>query len=124
MVDLIPGHDESSVESLTLPPLEKADASETDSEGDALSFKNTHFNGNSSGEDEASLVRDLSFPDIGTVNNQPTSALGLTSALTGAFYKTFPSISGRLQFRATGENIVSPPTEDSDSEFEIIDDDS
>lgn len=127
MVDLIPGHDESSVETLDsfhLPPIEKADASETDSEGDALSFKNTHFNGNSSGEDEASLVRDLSFPDIGGLSSQPPGTSGITSALTGVFYKTFPNISGRLQFRATGEGIIPPPTEDSDSEFEIIDEDS
>nr|BAN20597.1 unkown protein [Riptortus pedestris] len=124
MVDLIPGHDESSVDTLDsfhLPLIEKAEGSETDSEADALSFKNTHFNGNSSGEDEPSLVRNLSFPDIDAGRN-PT--LGIAGALTGVFYKTFPNISGRLQFRATGEAVVPPPAEESDSEFEIIDEDS
>lgn len=126
--DLIPEHDESSndtVDSFMITDkLEKADNSETDSEADALSFKNTHFNGNSS-EEEASLVRDLSFPDIGNYSTRPSGTSGFTSALTGVIYKTFPTISGRLQFRATGEGILPPPLEeDSDSEFEIIDEDS
>ncbi|XP_014274822.1 reticulophagy regulator 3 isoform X2 [Halyomorpha halys] len=127
--DLIPEHDESSndtVDSFMITDkLERADEnSETDSEADVLSFKNTHFNGNSS-EEEASLVRDLSFPDIGSYSTHPSGTSGFTSALTGVIYKTFPTISGRLQFRATGEGVLPPPLEeDSDSEFEIIDEDS
>ena len=125
MADLVPEQDESSVDtidSFTLPPFDKGDHSETDSEGDALNFKNTHFNGNSS-EDDVSLVRNLSFPDIGSFTSHSSS--GFTSALTGVIYKTFPTISGRLQFRATGEVIMPPPVEEgSDSEFEIIDEDS
>lgn len=102
--------DESSMDSFTLS--QGGGGGDSDSEGD-LSFKNSHFNGSSSGED---FTKDLTdFPEVKS---------GFPTSLTGVFYKTFPAISGRLQFPATGEGIPPPTEEDSDSEFEIIDENS
>ncbi|XP_014242185.1 reticulophagy regulator 3-like isoform X2 [Cimex lectularius] len=114
---MIPGHDESSVDtldSLVLPSIPQAlESSDSDSEEGALRFKSEHFNNaekHSSSDEESSLVKDLNFPDV----PPPT---GIKDVVTSVLYKTFPKAFSSAQYQA--EPLQQ--AEDSDSDFEIID---
>lgn len=119
---LMPGHDEDSLDAMDslLPtiPQESESRESSDSEG-ALRFRPTHFNGSSkmaghddSTDEESSLLKDLDFPDVG-----PTvPGGGLKEAVASALYRTFPKA-----FTPSKPVFQRLENDDSDSEFEIID---
>ncbi|BES96202.1 Protein fat-free homolog [Nesidiocoris tenuis] len=139
-----PSSDDSSIADLLIPGVEdsldatdnflptipqESESRESSDSEDALRFRPTHFNGSTtkgampahddSTDDEGSLLKELDFSSVNPATTPSKAGLsGLTDIVASALYRTVPKA-----FTPANSVFKKLDNDDSDSDFEIIEND-